>query len=138
MMQIHRLWALITVLFLTGVAVASEADKPMIQNTISNQIAAFKADDFAKAFTFASPSIQRMFRTPENFGAMVRNGYPMVWRPQSVQFGELREISGALWQQVLVQDAAGQVFALDYRMIEIDGDWRISGVQILPAPDMSA
>lgn len=109
-----------------------------IEKTISDQIAAFQADDFARAFDFASPSIQGIFQTPDRFGAMVRNGYPMVWRPSDVRFGELREIGGALWQKVIVQDAQGATHVLDYRMQQIDGVWRISGVQILPSPDVAA
>ena len=109
-----------------------------IEGTIRDQIDAFLADDVATAFTFAAPGIQRLFGTPENFGAMVRNGYPMVWRPEELRFGELREIGGALWQKVIVRDAQGRTHVLDYRMEQVEGAWRISGVQILPAPDVSA
>lgn len=124
----------------TGAARAQEVVPPVagIESTINQQIEAFRADDFAQAFTFASPSIRNLFRTPENFGAMVRNGYPMVWRPRSVTFGDLREVAGGLWQRVIVTDAAGGVHALDYLMVQVDGAWRIAGVQLLPAPDLSA
>ncbi len=127
-------------LWLTGVAWAQEVLAPDagIESTIQSQIDAFRKDDFGRAFTFASPSIQGMFGTPENFGAMVRNGYPMVWRPSDVVYGDLREIAGNLWQKVIVQDAQGQTFVLDYQMVQVDGAWRIAGVQILPAPDLSA
>src|SRR6056297_2417246 len=125
---------------LAGVVWAQErlTPNPAIQSTIQNQIDAFLQDDFASAFTFASPSIRSMFRTPENFGAMVRNGYPMVWRPEDVQFGPLREMDGALWQQVLVQDAEGQSYVVEYQMIEVDGAWRIAGVRVIPAPGVAA
>ena len=109
-----------------------------IHGVISGQIDAFRLDDLATAFTFASPGIQSMFRTPENFGAMVRNGYPMVWRPKTVQFGDLREQEGTLWQEVIVTDAGGRLHALEYQMIQLDGVWRIAGVRMLPAPDLSA
>lgn len=111
---------------------------PAIESVIRRQMDAFLADDFAAAFEFASPSIRNMFRTPENFGAMVRNGYPMVWRPGDVQFGDLRDLSGALWQKVIVTDADGRTHVLDYRMQMQDGQWRISGVRILPQPELSA
>ncbi|MGB1208390.1 MAG: DUF4864 domain-containing protein, partial [Paracoccaceae bacterium] len=62
---------------------------------------------------------------------------PMVWRPLSYQFSDLRDIQGALWQKLIVQDQSGALFALDYRMVQIDGQWRISAVQILPAPEVS-
>lgn len=119
-------------------AVAQTAASQAIEKTISDQISAFQADDFASAFTYASPSIQGIFQTPDRFGAMVRNGYPMVWRPADVRFGELREIAGALWQKVIVQDSQGQTHVLDYRMQQIEGEWRISGVQLLPSPDVAA
>lgn len=125
---------------LAGSVLAQEAlpADPGIEGTIRSQVDAFLADDFETAFGFAAPGIQLMFRTPENFGAMVRNGYPMVWRPEDLRFAELREIDGALWQKVIVRDAQGATHVLDYRMEMLDGQWRISGVQILPSPDVSA
>jgi hypothetical protein len=117
---------------------AQEPPEAAIRGVIQSQIEAFLADDFATAFTFASPAIRGIFQTPENFGAMVRNGYPMVWRPESVEFGELREIGGRLWQRVIVRDAGGRVHALDYQMVPGEDGWRINGVQLLPAPDVGA
>ena len=35
--------------------------------------------------------IQGMFGTPARFGLMVRNGYPMVWRPAEVEFLSVEE-----------------------------------------------
>jgi hypothetical protein len=127
-------------LSLAGAVWAQErlTPNPQIEGTIQSQIDAFLRDDFVTAFTFASPSIRGMFGTPENFGAMVRNGYPMVWRPKDVQFGPLRTMDGALWQQVLVQDDGGNSFVVEYQMVQVDGVWRIAGVQVIPAPDVSA
>jgi hypothetical protein len=69
---------------------------------------------------------------------MVQQGYPMVWRPKDVTFGELRELAGGLYQTVILKDAAGDFHYLAYRMDMIDGEWRISGVQIMQAPDVTA
>ena len=69
---------------------------------------------------------------------MVEQGYPMVWRPGHVSFGELREEAGHLWQKVLVQDARGVVHVLDYEMREVDGAWRIGGVRILEQQGFAA
>lgn len=112
--------------------------EPAIEGTIQSQIEAFQADDFAGAFTYASPNIQTLFRDPDNFGSMVKNGYPMVWRPDELRFLELREIAGNLWQKVLIRDAAGTVHILDYQMIQTPEGWRINGVQLLRAPDVGA
>ena len=115
-----------------------EGPETAIQGTISSQIEAFKADDFAQAFTFASPSIQQLFGTPERFGMMVQQGYPMVWRPGEVRYLELREIGGRLWQKVMVRDRSGQLHVLDYQMVKGKNGWKINGVQILPSPDVGA
>ena len=40
---------------------AEDDPQTQIQTVIENQITAFKNDDFAKAFSYASPSIQSMF-----------------------------------------------------------------------------
>lgn len=135
--------AFFTALAIVWVAVAAAAQDALapndrIEGTIRSQIDAFLQDDFETAFRFAGPGIQRMFRTPDNFGAMVRNGYPMVWRPEDVEFGALQDRADGLWQRVFVQDADGQSHVLDYRMQRVEGEWRIAGVRVLPAPDLSA
>lgn len=121
-----------------GLASGAFAQSAEIEANIAAQIQAFRADDFATAFTFASPSIQRLFRNADNFGAMVRNGYPMVWRPADVRFLELREVDGALWQKVMITDGNGRVHLLDYQMIPLTEGWKINGVQLLGAADPAA
>jgi len=109
-----------------------------IQAVISAQFDAFRADDVEAAFDFASPGIQRIFRSPENFGTMVKTGYPMVWRSSEARFLELRDIGGALWQKVLVRDQAGVWHTLDYEMTRVDEAWRIGGVQYLKQAEIGA
>ncbi|WP_299685856.1 DUF4864 domain-containing protein [uncultured Tateyamaria sp.] len=120
-----------------GLAGGVWAQDSEIKGVISGQIEAFKADDFEQAFTFAAPSIRQIFRTPENFGVMVRRGYPMVWRPSEVTFLDLREQSGSYVQTVRIEDAEGAVHLLAYAMTQTPDGWRISGVQILEAPGVS-
>lgn len=128
----RRVLLILTCIFgLNSPALAQGAD---IRATIDAQIEAFRADDFATAFTYASPAIRRLFGTSENFGGMVRNGYPMVWRPARIRYLELREIAGTLWQRVMITDAAGGVHILDYQMIELKNGWKINAVRLLDAP----
>ncbi len=129
---------LLAVSLSAGLASGAFAQNAEIEANISAQIQAFKADDFATAFTFASPNIQRLFGTPENFGVMVRRGYPMVWRPADVRFLELRQQGGALWQKVMVVDGDGRVHILDYQMIRQGNGWKINGVQLLGNSDPAA
>jgi Domain of unknown function (DUF4864) len=119
-------------------AQAQQARDPAIETTIQNQFDAFLRDDVGTAFSFASPNIKGLFGTPENFGTMVRNGYPMVWRPSEVQYLELREVAGQLWQRVMVTDQAGRSHLLDYQMVQRPEGWQINGVQLLPSVGVGA
>jgi len=129
---------LVGILLALGLSLPATAQQEPIRNTIQSQIDAFLADDFARAFSFASPTIKSLFGTPENFGAMVRQGYPMVYRPADVQMLDLREVAGNLWQRVRITDQAGAGWLLDYMMVETAEGWQINAVQILPAPDVGA
>ncbi|MFK7746476.1 MAG: DUF4864 domain-containing protein [Roseobacter sp.] len=119
-------------------AVGASADPKDMQAVIDRQLSAFQEDDFAKAMEYASPVLQRYFRTPENFQRMVTQGYPMVWRPDTVRYLQNRTEGGIHWQRVMIKDAAGKVHILDYRMLELEGEWRINGVQIIDASDFTA
>ena len=120
------------------VAVSAMAQQNEIEGTINRQLEAFKADDFETAFTFATPTLQRLFQTPKNFERMVTQGYPMVWRPAEVTYLELSEIGNSYVQKVQIVDAKGYTHILAYQMVEIGGGWRIAGVQILDADGVTA
>jgi hypothetical protein len=109
-----------------------------IRAVISGQIAAFRADDFAAAFGFASPAIREMFGSPERFGQMVREGYPMVLRPSDVRFAALDDRDGRKVQSVLLTDQAGALHVLEYEMVPFEGGWRINGVRLRKAGDSGA
>lgn len=119
-------------------AFAAAAQEDEIKDTIGSQIEAFQADDFETAFTYATPRLQEMFASPQNFERMVTGGYPMVHRPAEVQYLDLREEDGAFIQTVEIVDAQGARHLLDYRMEPTEAGWRIGGVQILKAPGVSA
>ncbi|KNG94191.1 DUF4864 domain-containing protein [Pseudaestuariivita atlantica] len=115
----------------------AQGSSATIEDTIESQIEAFKADDFATAFTFASPTIQRLFGSADRFGMMVQRGYPMVWRPAEVQFLERDNVGPVSRQKVLIRDRAGQTHVLEYYMIEGPDGWLIDGVTKLPTPDVA-
>jgi hypothetical protein len=102
-----------------------------IPQVIRDQIAAFQADDFATAFTYASPTIRQLFGTSERFGQMVQQGYPMVHRPADVTMLDQRGVGDSVIQRVRIRDAAGRVHVLDYLMIPTENGWQINGVQLV-------
>ena len=124
----------LSVLVATGAA-SQQVD---IEATINSQIEAFKADDFEHAFTYATPTLQQLFQTPENFQRMVTSGYPMVWRPAEVRYLELKERDGLLWQKVQIIDRKGFTHLLLYQMEQTANGWRIAGVQLLRASGATA
>lgn len=121
-----------------GLSGTARADEAALRAVISSQIEAFLAEEVDRAYSFASPFIQRKFGTPETFGTMVREGYPMVWRPSDVTFLDAEVIAGKLWQSVLVRGPAGKAWIVDYEMVELEDGWKINGVQVRAAPEVAA
>lgn len=130
----HMISAVLMTLVLALPAKANDE----IESVISNQIDAFLADDFETAFTYASPMIKGIFGTPEKFGQMVRQGYPMVWRPSEVNFLSIDRRGKELWQNVMVRDAEGALYILEYQMVPGEDGWLINAVRVRKATEGTA
>ena len=129
---------LIAIVTAVLMALPANAQESEIETVISGQIQSFLQDDFETAFTYAAPNIKQMFGTPERFGEMVVNGYPMVHRPSEVTFQDLSEINGAVTQDVLLRDVQGLYYVARYTMVMVGGSWQISGVQVLKSTGVGA
>ena len=106
----------------------SEHDKAAIRQIIEKQLQAFQNNDAVAAFTFASPTIQQQFETPENFLAMVRNEYQVVYRPRSVMFRGFTTINNYPAQVLILMDKNGKLTQAIYIMQhQRDSSWRIHG-----------
>lgn len=114
------------------------AANPEIEAVIGSQFNAFRAEDVADAWQYASPNIQGIFGDPQNFGRMVQQAFPMVWDPADVDFIDLQTFGSVIVQRVEVVDQAGNLHYLGYAMIETEDGWRINGVQVLQAPALGA
>jgi hypothetical protein len=125
----------LTLMLVLATALPARAEDAAARAVIAAQIEAFRAGDLPRAYAFASPVIQEKFGSPENFGRMVEQGYPMVWRPSEMVFLEARESGGRLWQEVFLRDAAGRGWIADYEMIEEGGTLKINGVHLREAPE---
>ncbi len=133
--MLHRqaVLVLLIVLGLVGPAAAqtvSDSDQTAFRSIISSQIEAFRSGDGVKAFSFASPTLNRQFGSPEVFMEMVRRGYQPVIDPQSFAFGPVTaEMNGRPTQVVTIVDKAGKSWTALYAFErQPDGTWRISGV----------
>lgn len=110
-----------------------------IQAVIELQLSAFRRDDRAEAFSYASPAIRGKFRSADNFMAMVRRGYAAVHRPVEVDFLEARSFQGVIAQAVRFVGPDGRTVIAVYMMErQPDGRWLIDGVQITPIAETTS
>ena len=134
-------WLMLIAGLLACSAAAIAADQPkqpvskdqtrQIRTVIQSQLDALAADDAKRAFSYASPGIQKMVGSPDNFIQMVRTSYPVVYRPASVVFLAPQWVEGTLVQAVQMTDAAGALWLAVYTMErQADKSWRISGCTV--------
>ncbi len=107
-------------------------DERAARELVAAQLAAFAADDANKAFSFAAPSIQKVFKTPANFMAMVRAQYPVVYRPASVSYFKPEKNGDTVTMKVQMTDANGSPWLAIYTLQRLglkdkNKVWRITG-----------
>ena len=126
-----------------GLATAAEAplapaDSQAIHDVISDQLDAFRHDDGARAFSYASPMIQGKFGSADIFMQMVKTGYTPVYRSHDVQFQGLIVEDGVPIQRVRMIGPDGLPVIVIYMMQrQPDGTWKINGVMMTQSDDLS-
>ena len=124
-------WGLAVVPFLAAAQDVPPADVRAVRQVIEAQLDAFKRDDAARAFSYATSGIRATFGTAENFMEMVRTQYAVVYRPRSVAFDPPIPLGDDLVQPVRFTDADGRAWVGLYPMQrQADGTWRIDGCQL--------
>ncbi|MEO0392525.1 MAG: DUF4864 domain-containing protein [Pseudomonadota bacterium] len=118
-------------------AVLDQRDLSRIQAVITDQLAAFAADDAESAFAHASPVIQRRFGNADRFIAMVKSGYAPLLTPRMVSFDQASKGDGEkeIIQPVTLLAPSGVLMTAIYRMVEVGGEWRIAGCVLRKSPD---
>ncbi len=144
-MRIHLvLRAFYVICVLTLAAAPSRADSPTpltgdergaLQALVQNQIEAFKRDDSEAAFSFAGSRVHSIFADAEEFMRTVREGYPPVYRPRSVLFGQLVETDSGPIQVVYLGGEDGHAYMALYTFErQTDGSWLIAGCLLRKNP----
>lgn len=107
------------------------AEAKAVQQVIRAQLEAFAADDAARAYAYASPAIRGVFPSADIFMHMVRNGYPVVYRPASVVFLKPEKDGEEILQPVQMTDAEGRVWIALYTMQrQGSGAWLTNGCRL--------
>ncbi|MDO9358616.1 MAG: DUF4864 domain-containing protein [Polaromonas sp.] len=132
------LWlAFVMAITLAGVArpahadLLTPADEQAVRATVQGQLAAFAADDANKAFSYAAPAVREAMGSAANFMAMVRNGYPVVYRPASVAFLKPDMKDGQVVQRVQMVDARGDAWLAVYTLERAGKGWLISSCTVV-------
>lgn len=118
----------------------SPQDEADFRAVITDQISAFEADDGARAYSHAAPTIRQIFPDAERFMGMVRQGYQPVYRAKSYSFGKAGfSASGRPIQRVTIVGPDGLTYEAIYTMErQPDGSWQINGCALVRSPDISA
>ena len=133
------LFGVMLALVLPAQAQVSTSDQTAIREVIERQVEAFRRDDGAAAFGYASPNIQGMFGTAETFMDMVRQGYQPVYRPRVFELREIVTLQGMVTQKVHVIGPDGRPVTALYPMAQQpDGSWRIEGCYLQAPEDPQA
>jgi hypothetical protein len=134
-----RAFLLAVALLLPPVASAGDAEIKAAQGTIEAQLKAFQAGDGELAYSYAAPSIQRIFPTVESFMGMVESAYQPVRRPSNFSFGKVEETGAtSILQQVLLTGPDGKEYEAVYTLeLQPDGVYRITGVSLRASNTLS-
>ena len=121
------LFALVFIVIGNSFAITTDEENE-IKFIVNQQLEAFQDDDFEKAYSFASPTIKKMFSSPEVFRKMVIGGYQAVYRPQSIKMGSVEIIKGVTTLKVYLVDPNGEFVTANYLMEKQgNGEWLIAG-----------
>lgn len=112
-------------------AALSPADELAVRAAVQGQLAAFAADDAAKAFSWAAPNVREAIGSAGAFLAMVREAYPVVYRPASVAFLKPDSRDGQVFQRVQMLDAAGDAWLATYSLQRGGKGWLITGCVVV-------
>lgn len=117
-------------------APARADDGAAFRAVISAQVEAFRRDDWAAAFAFASPGIRARFGSVDGFRSMVMGAYQAVARPRVFEYEAATVVDGRPAQPVFVVGPDGTAHrALYFMEQQPDGTWRIGGCVLLPVAD---
>jgi len=109
-----------------------DADAQAAGRVVMQQLEAFRRDDFATAYTFASVNVRQMFDRA-GFEQMVRGGYPEIAHSASATVdGSRRGDAGEIYLFIRVLGDNGRTIEAVYELVSEGGGWRINGVVTRP------
>jgi hypothetical protein len=103
-----------------------------LYSAVSNQLTAFRAADFSRAYRNASSRVQQKFSLSQ-FEIMIRRNYAeMMTETQRVEFGVVQAKDKSAILQVFFFANDGGARAFLYTFVIEDGVWKIEEVERVP------
>jgi len=102
-------------------------ERTEIRRVVGDQLAAWREEDFPRAYALASSAIRAQFSLPA-FIAMVRKGYPEIAHNTHAEMGPVVDNGTLARMSVRVFGREGRTASVRYLLVREDGAWRISGV----------
>lgn len=129
----------LALLALAGTVAGQGTDpRAAMTRTVLDQLAAFRRDDWATAYAYASSVIQARFGL-EAFRQMVTSGYAPIARPAGATVSRVEVIDATRgFVEVRVEGANGETVDALYELVDEQGSWRINGVLTRPADGATA
>jgi len=125
------LGSVVCILFVRSAAAGLEPSEASVKSEITAvieaQLAAFRAGDFDKAYSFASSPIREKFPLAE-FSQMVKTGYPIIATSVKADFGICLDngVEASIFVHVEAKDGSSKDY--QYGLVRERGGWRITGV----------
>ncbi len=111
-----------------GLRYSRPADRKEIVAVVEGQLAAFRANDFDKAYAFAAQGLRQQF-TVAQFTVIITRGYPVILHNERAECGLPQDDGTNAMLSVQVFAAGNHSAAYRYLLVKESGGWRISGVQ---------
>ncbi|MBN4054347.1 DUF4864 domain-containing protein [Nitrospira defluvii] len=118
-------------------AYSFDSPKRQIKSAITQQLRAFKNNDYRAAYQFASSHIQSEFSLTQ-FETMVRTAYPQIDKSLKISFGKITLFSKNTRATAIVHITGMDrtTVTARYRMVLEEGGWKNNGVihlrQLMP------
>jgi Domain of unknown function (DUF4864) len=107
--------------------ISEEEIEGQLRKVIESQLAAFRQDDYARAFEFAASALRTQVSLPA-FERMVKNGYPIIAKSNAVQFGVILDNGDEALANVAIAGASGSTHHFQYVLRREHSGWKIVGV----------
>jgi hypothetical protein len=108
-----------------------------VQNTITEQITAFRSGDHARAYELSAPNVRKNYPTLASYMALIKDSFQPIANARAFVFGPVDEINiSTITQEVIIEGSDGGTYQAFYTLeLQGDGVWRITGVTIQQAND---